>query len=131
MPSGTISVLSLAGSRGRSFVPGAAVAAGLSARYRYWCGRSGRAYLFTRIERETLADFSDALVLLAEGGRVVWVGEAAALGAAPVIEAGAACYVHLLAPERDQRRLIARDLGGAADNANDGRSNVTAFRSAA
>ena len=95
----------------------AALAAGISGRYRYWFGRSGRPYLFTLTEARGIGDFAEAVAIVVRAGRIVWTGEAAALvvGHAPT-PPDAALYVHLLAASGEERQAVIEDLrpAGAA-----------------
>lgn len=93
-------------------VPQAASAAGLPARYLYWCGRSGRRYLFTATDAAGIADFGEGVAIAAVDGRIVWTGEIAAL-AFMLLATGmqrASFYVHLLASTREERRAVMADL---------------------
>ena len=99
----------------------AALAAGLPARFLYWCGRSMRRYLFTALEPRGLADFEDGVAIAVEDGRVIWSGEIAALGAMPdeALPRRAELFVHLLARTPDERRGVIEDFrprpGGGGD----------------
>jgi hypothetical protein len=55
----------------------AALDAGVPPRFVYWQGHSRRRYLFTRTSFQGLKDFEDGVVLVVEGGEVVWTGEVA------------------------------------------------------
>lgn len=107
--------------------PRLAESAGLGRRYYYWCGASGRRYLFTQVAAEALPDFRDALVVLArrsEGGAMT--GEAAvpvgaedgpervALAARLAVDPGLLAFVHLLAPTERARRAAVDDLIGVS-----------------
>jgi hypothetical protein len=97
----------------QSFVPQAALAAGLPPRYLYWRGRSGRRHLFTRTDLAGVGDFGDAVAILVDDGEIVWAGEAsaAACAAGPLGRVGV--HVHLLATSAAARRAIAEDLAPA------------------
>jgi hypothetical protein len=99
-------------------VPGLGV---LGERYHYWCGRSGRRYLFSAVTGDDLLDFTAAIVVLARRTGPSIVGEqamvldaegrsllAARLGADP----GMAAFVHLLSPTDASRRAVIDDLLG-------------------
>jgi len=90
----------------RSSLPQIAREAGLGGRYRYWTGRSGRRYLFTRVEDGT--NFEGALALLAEGEAIRWLGRADTVP--PLRPPGQALFVHLLAGDEAERDRIAQDL---------------------
>jgi hypothetical protein len=96
-----------------SFVPQAALAAGLPARYLYWRGRSGRRYLFTRTPVADLADFVGAVAILVVDGAVVFAGEPAAAQAAAAAFERASAHVHLLAASPAARRAVIADLAPA------------------
>ena len=92
--------------------PKTVVAAGLSARYFYFDGRSGRRYLFTATDHAGLSDFGDGVAICVVGGQVVWAGDCATLAAMPRA-AGLnrpAYYVHLLASSEAAREAVADDL---------------------
>lgn len=94
-------------------VPVAAREAGVPPRFRYWFGHSGRRYLFTRVEGSALADVTDAVVLVARAGRIVWAGEAAVVppfGPAVAADPRYETYIHLLAADAAERRAAVRDL---------------------
>jgi hypothetical protein len=89
-----------------------ALAAGLPARYLYWFGHSGQRYLFTCTSGSAIGDFEAGVAMAVASGRIVWVGEAAALARMPrdASPRRAAIYVHLLAATRDERRAVIDDL---------------------
>ncbi len=108
-------------------VPRLADLAGLGDRFHFWCGASGRRYLFSAVEARALVDFSDALVVLARrDGAGALVGDTltligtndstergalqARLAADPKLEA----FVHLLAPTLHARQAALDDLLGQA-----------------
>lgn len=105
-------------------VPAAAQAAGLGARFHYWCGASGRRYLFTAVSPGGLADFHDVVVVIARRDGEVLAGLSIALlgsDADPerrlVAEMLAAdrrlcAFIHLLAPTAAHRRSVIDDLIG-------------------
>jgi len=95
-----------------SVAPRTAAAAGLAARYLYWCGRSGRRYLFTSTDHASLADFGDGVAIAAVNGRLVWAGEVADLARMPKAAglSPPAFYVHLLAATPEERRAVVDDL---------------------
>lgn len=106
-----------------SVSPRTAAAAGLASRYLYWCGESGRRYLFTATDHAGLADFADGVAIAVVGGRIVWAGEAEELARLP--NAGLArrsVFVHLLANSDEERQAIIDDLSPV---------QVAAFRLAA
>ena len=86
--------------------------AGVPPRFVYWQGRSRRRYLFTRTTFSGLGDFADGVILLVEGGQVVWAGEAGDLASLPagLAVCESAVYVHLLAADPADRRLIVGDF---------------------
>jgi hypothetical protein len=91
-----------------SYVSRAALAAGVPARYRYWCGRSGRRYLFTCTDFSDLAHFETGVAIAVMAGRIIWTGEIPAPATAPPRDA--AIYVHLLACTLEERRAVMEDL---------------------
>jgi hypothetical protein len=98
--------------------------AGFGDRYRYFRGASGRRYLFTVINRDELADFRSAVVLLArrepdglhaasvsaldESGRPIGADRWP-----PLVPANCRVLVHLLAEHEDDRRAVVADLSRA------------------
>lgn len=100
-----------------SSVPQVAVEAGLPARYRYWTGRSGRRYLFTRTEFSALPDFGESVAIAVRREAIVWAGEPhpANLLSAVADIAGATFYVHLLAAGEAERREAVQDLAPSPD----------------
>jgi hypothetical protein len=90
----------------------AALDAGVPPRFVYWQGHSRRRYLFTRTSFQGLKDFEDGVVLVVEGGEVVWTGEVAE--ASRLAESRDArprgVYVHLLAGGLAERRLVIEDF---------------------
>lgn len=106
--------------------PASAEICGLGARYRFWAGESGRRYLFTAVPAAEIADFRDAIVVLARGnardgfagvevadfGRT---GEAARISARMEGDAGLTGFVHLLAGSAAERQSIATDLAGRVE----------------
>jgi hypothetical protein len=93
-----------------SFIPQSAREAGVPARYRYWTGRSGRRYLFTRTDAGSLEDFRGAVLLAVRFGDIVWAGDSAAEARRHAASRGTGVYVHLLAASAAARREIAADL---------------------
>jgi hypothetical protein len=100
----------------KSSVPNIVLEAGLPTRFRYWSGRSGARYLFTRTDPAGLGHFDEAVVIIARSGRIVWAGNPPA-GNAALAELhallqrdGTEIYVHLLARTADQRELIIDDM---------------------
>ena len=94
-----------------SFIPQSAVEAGLPARYRYWAGRSGRSYLFTRTDSASLDDFRGAVLLAVRFGQVIWAGQSAGEARRHAAASrGTGLYVHLLAGSAAERREIVADL---------------------
>lgn len=104
-------------------LPRAAEVPGIADRYRYWQGRSGERYLFTRVEPVRLREFTSAVVVLLRkptarqpGGDLLWSGEidmhgdlkGARLKASSFKVADA--YVHLLAETASQRSHVLKDL---------------------
>lgn len=96
----------------------------LGERYHYWCGRSGRRYLFSAVTAGDLLDFTAAIVVLArrEGPKVI--GEQAMvldgegrtqLEARLAADPRIAAFIHLLSPTDATRRAAIDDLlGGTA-----------------
>jgi hypothetical protein len=89
-----------------------AMAAGLPARYLYWFGHSGRRYLFTCMGASAAADFESGVAMAVSGGRIVWIGEVAALSrmSEDAVPRRAEVYVHLLASSLAERRAVIEDL---------------------
>jgi hypothetical protein len=98
--------------------------AGLGDRFHYFRGRSGRRYLFSVVERERLADFRNAVVMVADRASGRLAAQAmATLDAAgrpgagdwpfPVLRHGV-LLVHLLAHTAAERRAVIADLAPAA-----------------
>ena len=97
----------------RSFLPQAARETGFVGRYRYWEGRSGRRFLFTRIDRPAAGEYEGAVLLATLDGEVIWAGDTAELATADVLSvlpADTVWYLHLLASTRTRRREIVADL---------------------
>lgn len=84
-------------------------------RFRLWTGRSGRRHVFSRLEGAIAPDDLDgAVVLMAapgDGGRIVWIGAAAARMPARI---GVEVFAHWLAETPADRAAIIADLGGEA-----------------
>jgi len=95
----------------------AAHAAGVSDRFLYWFGRSGRRYLFTRAGDGALADFGAGVAIAVSGDTVIWCGEVETLARFPATSAvrQASVYVHLLSPTPAERRTVIEDLRPSAD----------------
>lgn len=95
-----------------SYASPAALAAGIPARYLYWIGRSGKRYLFTRMDQAAAAGLESGVAIAVSGGCIVWIGEIAELatlpGSAP--PEAASVYVHLLASTLAERRGAIWDL---------------------
>ena len=103
-------------------IPPSAELAGLGSRFHYWRGRSGRRYLFTEVGSEQLADFGDAVVVIAEtdargrltGKAVGLLGcnriEVEGLAAELAARGGLVAFVHLLTATHAQRRAVLDDL---------------------
>jgi hypothetical protein len=98
---------------------------GLAHRFHYWCGASGRRYLFTSVTANELADFRDAIVVLAEpdgaggmvGHTVSILGDGSdddrrAIARALRLDPRLVAFIHLLAPTEAQRRAALDDLLG-------------------
>ncbi|SDU39765.1 hypothetical protein [Stappia sp. ES.058] len=108
----------------RSDAPRAAAELGLTDRYRYILGHSGKRYLFSAVPADRLSDYSSAIVVMepgpGRGGRLkkAWIGEidrdgkrrGARLNRGDVT--GRTALVHLLAGDAAQRRLVLDDLDG-------------------
>ncbi|MEX0853963.1 MAG: hypothetical protein WD036_11880 [Bauldia sp.] len=107
--------------------PDLARRAGLGDRFHYFCGRSGRRYLFSAVGRRDLVDFRSAVIILA--GRTP-AGRLAALAITTLDAAGEpvggwrhwlpaappdwVVLVHLLASNEAARRAIVDDLDTAS-----------------
>jgi hypothetical protein len=94
---------------------------GFGDRFRYFRGKSGRRYLFTLINRDELADFRSAVVLLARrtpgGLRATSVSALDDAGRPmgsdcwpPIVPADCRVLVHLLAEREEDRRAVVADL---------------------
>ena len=97
----------------RSFVPHAAREAGLVGRYRYWQGRSGKRFLFTKIARPAPDEFNGAVLMATLDGEVIWAGDTsdrATADAVAVMPDDAVWFLHLLASAKSRRREIVADL---------------------
>lgn len=101
----------------REGAPRAATDLGLSDRYRYLVGRSGRRYLFSAVPAEELGAYRAAVVLLdATAGHAAWMGEVDRDGmrrGAPLSAralAGRRAWIHLLARSAADRRAVMDDL---------------------
>lgn len=92
-------------------------------RFHYWCGASGRRYLFTAVPAESLGDFCHAIAVLAApdgtgalSGRAVSLvetpGDALSLAAALTADPRLVAFVHLLAPTAGEREAVLDDLLG-------------------
>jgi len=99
-----------------SFVARAALAAGVPPRFRYWSGHSGRRFLFTSTTPDLLTEFDEAVAIAVDGDRIVWIGDASALGrpASASLIRRTQVYVHLLAATPEERRALVTDLQPAA-----------------
>ncbi len=106
--------------------PKSAEAGGFGARFRFWIGASGRRYLFTAVAAEGLADFADAVIVVARGNAARGYagvdiadlgtpGEASAarISRRVASDPGLTAFVHLLAADAAKRGDIAADLIGA------------------
>ncbi|MHA1553236.1 MAG: hypothetical protein ACTSU0_02365 [Alphaproteobacteria bacterium] len=92
---------------------------GFGGRFHYFCGASGRSYIFTRVDAEELADFKGAVAVTAApiaSGRL-------AIRAISLLEQHDQCphpaaghrsvsLVHLLAADHAARRALVEDLAG-------------------
>ena len=108
-------------------VPRIAERCGLGERYHYWQGFSGRRYLFTAIEAEQLGDFRNVVIIIARrdssglsGLEIVAPGDpgepdieriACRLNRYPGLQA----FVHLLARDHGDRRMMMSDILGDSD----------------
>ena len=102
--------------------------AGLGDRFHYFRGRSGRRYLFTVVPRESLEDFRNVVVILAEaqpGGRLGAktvatvdalgrIGPAPDPGLLPPADRQTLCLIHLLAASETERLRVVADLTSPA-----------------
>lgn len=99
---------------------------GLAQRFHYWCGISGRRYLFTSVTAQELADFREAIVVIAgpdgAGGMVGHTvtilgdgsdGDRRAVARALRRDPRLVAFVHLLAPTEAERRAALADLLGS------------------
>ena len=99
----------------------------LGERYRYFRGRSGQRYIFTKMHAADLPDCRQAVMVLlprfvspAQQAAPVWLGEIDRHGKrhGPRLSAGelagSEIYVHLLAENAERRRQILNDLSPAA-----------------
>lgn len=100
-------------------------------RYRYFTGKSGKRYIFTRMSAVDLEDCRQAVVILlprkktdkppARPAGPVWVGEIDGYGKrrgprlAKSKLAASEVFVHLLAENAGSRRAILLDLASPAD----------------
>ncbi len=103
-------------------VPKFAQRCGLGERFQYWRGRSGRRYLFTAVGANDLADFSQAVIVLAraDGARLCGAaivcpddpGEPTIDNVAHLLarDGRLVVYVHLLADDTGARRRLTADL---------------------
>ncbi|MCA1243134.1 hypothetical protein LC092_11850 [Stappia stellulata] len=110
--------------KSRADAPRAATELGLTDRYRYLLGRSGKRYLFSTVPVERLGEYPCAIVVLeptiGRGGRPkkAWIGEidrdgkrrGARLASRDL--SGRMALVHLLAGDAAQRRTVLDDLDG-------------------
>jgi hypothetical protein len=93
---------------------------GLGDRFHYFRGVSGRRYLFSRVARGDLADFTSAVVILARpaaNGRLsaYWVATIDASGRPapgrwPHLAANEVALIHLLSEDEAARRDLIADL---------------------
>jgi hypothetical protein len=99
------------------YVSRAALEAGVPARYLYWQGRSGRRYLFTCMGPGAIGDFEEAVAIAVSDGRIIWSGEVSALARLPgdAPPRRAAIYVHLLAANLAERRVVIEDFRPAEE----------------
>lgn len=123
-----------------STIPISVLEAGLPVRFRYWSGRSGARYLFTRTDLATIDQFDAAVAIVVRFGRIIWAGP---IPAEPPVAAdlvnlaqrdGAEVFVHLLARSAESRSGIIDDLRavihvGQIDT--DGRAQILEFPAAA
>jgi hypothetical protein len=101
-------------------------------RYRYFAGKSGKRYIFTRMRAADLEDCRQAVVILlprkkpeqsGSAGGPVWIGEIDGYGKrrGPRLSksrlASSEVFVHLLAENAGSRRAILIDLADASDKA--------------
>ncbi|MDQ0325725.1 hypothetical protein J2R99_001574 [Rhodopseudomonas julia] len=89
---------------------------GVSDRYLYWSGASGRRYLFSRLDLEHVLSLKDAVVLCVKDGALWWVGSDEALDPADILRFaadGAIFYAHFLAGTGRSRQLVSEDLSCA------------------
>ncbi|WP_068310753.1 hypothetical protein [Polycladidibacter hongkongensis] len=91
---------------------------GIGGKFRYWCGRSGARYLFTRIDVDALTDFNEAVVLISERGedpQALWVGQLREPGFSRWLQGQEAAehfdfFVHLLAEDPVAKQAAISDL---------------------
>ncbi|MCF1505431.1 hypothetical protein L0F51_16890 [Afifella sp. H1R] len=89
---------------------------GVSDRYLYWSGASGRRYLFSRLDLEHVLSVKDAVVLCVKDGDLRWVGSDNALDPADVLRFaadGVIFYAHFLAGSGRSRQLVSEDLSSS------------------
>jgi hypothetical protein len=106
----------------RADAPRAATELGLTDQYRYLLGRSGKRYLFSTVPADRLGDYPCAIVVMepgtGRGGRTKkpWIGEVDRDGKRRGARltnrdlSGRVAFVHLLAGDAAQRRLVLDDL---------------------
>ena len=105
----------------KTSIPHIVLEAGLPPRFRYWSGGSGRRYLFTGTDVETVRHFDEAVVMVARYGRIIWVGRISDCASrnCPLHQlaqrAGAKVFVHLLARNEAQRSAIIDDLNATIE----------------
>lgn len=106
--------------------PKSAEICGLGKRYRFWAGESGRRYLFTAVSAAEIADFGNAIAVLARGNArdgfagvevsdLSQAGEAMRLSARMAGDPGLSGFVHLLAASAEEREAIVADLAGQVE----------------
>ncbi|MDD7909473.1 hypothetical protein PUV47_06055 [Pseudovibrio exalbescens] len=88
-------------------------------RFRYWEGKSGQRYLFSKIKEQELLDYPGSVVLMADERMdhvVVWLGHADQHGelhgahSVPKRRRQMAFYVHLLCTTDEERKETLSDL---------------------
>lgn len=94
----------------------------LNDRYHYWCGLSGRRYLFTAVTAGELGDFSDAVVVFARKGAdgvlggedvVLFGGDRTAVTERLANDGGLVAFLHLLSPTHAARQAAVEDMLGS------------------
>ncbi len=116
---------------GEEDAPQAASALGFGGRFRYFHGESGRRYLFTAIDPDSLQDYRNAVVIASDQksemsapifllGEVDRYGGRRGFGSSAKALKRMRIYVHLLASRAGDRREVLEDLRPALVCAREG-----------